>query len=52
MSTTIYTATEQFADFNKANVAQAQKIAALAIENAEKFLRLNLWDDEGQCACP
>ena len=30
MNTTIYTATEQFADFNKANVAQAQKIAALA----------------------
>ena len=42
MSTTIYTATEQFADFSKANVAQAQRIAALAIENAEKFLRLNL----------
>ena len=42
MNTTIYTATEQFADFNKANVAQAQKIAALAIENAEKFLKLNL----------
>ena len=42
MSTTIYTATEQFADFSKANVAQAQKVAALALENAEKFLRLNL----------
>jgi phasin family protein len=42
MSTTIYTATEQFADFSKANVAQAQKIAALALENAEKFLKLNL----------
>ena len=42
MNTTIYTATEQFADFNKANVAQAQKIAALALENAEKFVRLNL----------
>ena len=42
MSTTIYTATEQFADFSKANVAQAQKIAALALENAEKFLKLNM----------
>jgi phasin family protein len=42
MSTTIHAATEQFADFNKANVAQAQKIAALALENAEKFLKLNL----------
>jgi len=42
MSTTIYAATEQFADFNKANVAQAQRIAALALENAEKFLTLNL----------
>jgi len=42
MNTTIYTATEQFADFNRANVAQAQKIAALALENAEKLLRLNL----------
>ena len=42
MSTTIYTATEQFADFSKANVAQAQRIAALAIENAEKFLTLNM----------
>ena len=42
MSTTIYTASEQFADFNKANVAQAQKIAALALENAEKFLTLNM----------
>ena len=34
MSTTIHAATEQFADFNKANVAQAQKIAALALEMA------------------
>ena len=42
MSTTIYTATEQFADFSKANVAQAQKIAAIALENAEKFVKLNM----------
>jgi len=38
----MYNATEQFADFNKANVAQATKLAALAIENAEKLFKLNL----------
>jgi phasin family protein len=38
----MYNATEQFADINKTNVAQAQKLAALAIENAEKLIRLNL----------
>ena len=32
----------QFAEFNKANVAQATKIAAIAIENAEKLMKLNL----------
>ena len=32
----------QFAEFNKANVAQATKIAAIAIENAEKLFKLNL----------
>jgi phasin family protein len=32
----------QFAEFNKANVAQATKIAAIALENAEKLLKLNL----------
>ena len=37
----MYNAT-QFAEFNKANVAQATKIAAIAIENAEKLMRLNL----------
>ena len=38
----MYNATEQFAELNKANVAQATKLAALAIENAEKLTRLNL----------
>ena len=38
----MYSATEQFADFNKVNVAQATKLAALAMENAEKFVNLNM----------
>ena len=38
----MYSATEQFADFNKANVAQATKLATLALENAEKFVKLNM----------
>jgi phasin family protein len=38
----MYNATEQFAELNKANVAQATKLAALAIENTEKLMRLNL----------
>ena len=38
----MYNATEQFAEFNKANVAQATKFAALAMENAEKLMKLNL----------
>ena len=37
----MYNAT-QFAEFNKANVAQATKIAAIAMENAEKLMKLNL----------
>jgi phasin family protein len=32
----------QFAEMNKANVAQATKLAAIAFENAEKVLALNL----------
>jgi phasin family protein len=32
----------QFADFNKANVAQASKLAAIAMDNAEKLIKLNL----------
>jgi phasin family protein len=38
----MYNATEQFAEINKASVAQATKLAALAIENAEKLARLNI----------
>ena len=38
----MYSATEQFADFNKVNVAQATKLAALAMQNAEKILNLNM----------
>jgi phasin family protein len=38
----MYSATEQFADFSKANVAQATKLATLAMENAEKLVTLNL----------
>jgi phasin family protein len=32
----------QFAELNKANVAQASKFAAIALENAEKLVKLNL----------
>lgn len=38
----MYNAAEQFAEINKANVAQATKLAALTIENAEKVVKLNL----------
>jgi phasin family protein len=38
----MYNATEQFAELNKVNVAQAGKIAAIAMENAEKLVKLNL----------
>src|SRR6266508_1055526 len=38
----MYNAVDQFAELNKANVAQATKLAALALENAEKLVRLNL----------
>ena len=38
----MYSATEQFADFNKVNVAQATKLAALAMQNAEKLVNLNM----------
>ncbi len=38
----MYNAVDQFAELNKANVAQATKLAALAIENAEKLVKLNL----------
>ena len=38
----MYNATEQFVELNKANVAQASKIAAITLDNAEKLLKLNL----------
>jgi phasin family protein len=38
----MYNAQEQFAEFNKANVAQATKFAALSLENAEKLVKFNL----------
>jgi phasin family protein len=38
----MYSATEQFADISKANVAQATKLATLAMENAEKLVSLNM----------
>ena len=38
----MYSATEQFADFNKVNVAQATKLASVAMENAEKLMTLNM----------
>jgi phasin family protein len=38
----MYNASEQFAELNKSNVAQATKIAALALANAEKLFALNL----------
>ncbi len=38
----MYNAVDQFAELNKANVAQATKYAALAIENTEKLVKLNL----------
>jgi len=38
----MYNATEQFADFGKVNYANAVKLAALSIENAEKMVKLNL----------
>lgn len=38
----MYNATEQFAEINKANVAQATKLAALALASAEKLAKVNL----------
>ncbi|MDH5285578.1 MAG: phasin family protein [Betaproteobacteria bacterium] len=38
----MYNPTEQFAEFNKVNVAQASKLAAIAIGNAEKFVKLGM----------
>jgi len=38
----MYNPTEQIAEFNRTNVAQATKFAALSLENAEKFVKFNL----------
>ena len=38
----MYNATEQFVELNKAGVAQASKLAAITLGNAEKLLNLNL----------
>ena len=38
----MYNPTEQFAEFNKTNVAQATRFAAISLENAEKFVKFNL----------
>jgi phasin family protein len=38
----MYNATEQFAEFNKANVAQASRFAAIAMGNAEKLMKLSM----------
>jgi phasin family protein len=38
----MYNATEQFVELNKTSVAQATKVAALALENTEKLAKMNL----------
>jgi phasin family protein len=38
----MYHATEQFAHFNKASIAQATKLAAIVLDNAEKLGKVNL----------
>ena len=38
----MYNPTEQISEFNKANVAQATKFAALSLEAAEKLVKFNL----------
>lgn len=38
----MYNVTEQFAELNQANVAQATKLSALALENADKLAKINL----------
>jgi len=42
MNTNMYAPTEQFANLSKASIAQATKLAALALENAEKLVKLNM----------
>ena len=38
----MYNAQEQFADFNKANVDNAMKIASISLEKTERLMKLNL----------
>jgi phasin family protein len=38
----MYNAVEELAELNKSHVAQAGKVASLAVENAEKLARMNL----------
>ena len=38
----MYNASEQFAEFNQANVSNAIKLASFSIENAEKLVSLNI----------
>ena len=38
----MYNVSEQFAELNQANVAQATKLSALALENADKLAKINL----------
>jgi phasin family protein len=38
----MYSPTQQFAELNKAGVAQATRLAAIALENTEKLVKLNL----------
>ena len=38
----MYNATEHFTDINKAGYANAVRLAALSLENAEKLVKLNL----------
>ena len=44
----MYNPQEQFAEFNKTNVAQATKFAALSLENAEKLVKFNLGGHQGR----
>ena len=38
----MYNATEQFAELNQSNIAQAAKLAALAVQNVDKLAKINL----------
>src|SRR3954466_8569209 len=42
LKASMYNPTEQITEFNKANVANAMKLASISIEKAEKLVSLNL----------